>query len=194
MLILASRSPRRSEILRSAGIEFTVRAMDVDESTEGNEAPDQYVRRLAEKKAQAVPLHSNEVILAADTTVALGQEIFGKPRDEDDARRMLERLSGRRHEVYTGVCLRSAALVGTRVACTGVWFDPMTPAEIEAYVRSGEPLDKAGAYAIQGLASKFIPRIDGSYSNVVGLPVDLVYQMLKEHSPIVLTHTPDRMA
>jgi septum formation protein len=181
MLILASRSPRRTELLRSAGLEFTVRAMEVDESIEGDESPHSYVQRLAEKKALAVAVQPGELILAADTTVALGDEILGKPLDDEDARRMLQKLSGRRHEVYTGVCLRSAGIVNTRVACTGVWFDTLSPSEIEAYVRSGEPLDKAGAYAIQGLASKFIPRIDGSYSNVVGLPVDLVYRMLKEH-------------
>ena len=138
--------------------------------------------RLAEKKARAAPMGRNEVILGADTTVALGNEILGKPRDEDDAREMLQKLSGRRHDVFTGVCLRSAAWVSTEVACTGVWFHALTQPEIDAYVRSGEPLDKAGAYAIQGLASKFIPRIDGSYSNVAGLPVDFVYRMLRAHS------------
>ena len=180
MLILASRSPRRCELLRAAGIDFTVRTMEVDESIVGDEPPLHYVQRLAEKKALAVALQCGELILAADTTVALGDEILGKPVDDDDARRMLEKLSGRRHEVYTGVCLRNAARVITRVACTHVWFDSLSPEEIGAYVLSGEPQDKAGAYAIQGLASRFIPRIDGSYSNVVGLPVDLVYGMVKE--------------
>jgi septum formation protein len=180
MLILASRSPRRSELLRAAGIEFQLRTMDVDESVESGESPVAYVQRLAEKKARAVEIRPGEVILGADTTVALGDEILGKPEDDDDARRMLARLSGRRHDVHTGVCLRTARGVTTRVATTGVWFDPLTPAEIDAYVRSGEPRDKAGAYAIQGLASRFIPRIEGSYSNVVGLPVDLVYRMLRD--------------
>jgi septum formation protein len=172
-------------LLRAAGLEFTVRAVDVDESVEGDESPAEYVQRLAEKKALAVSLHPPEIILAADTTVALGAEILGKPGDEDDARRMLSKLSGRRHEVFTGVCLRSASGLSTRLACTGVWFNALSRKEIEEYVRSGEPLDKAGAYAIQGLASKFIPRIDGSYSNVVGLPVDAVYSMLREHSPVI---------
>jgi septum formation protein len=184
MLILASQSPRRTDLLRAAGFTFTIRAMEVDESVEGDEIPHHYVRRLAEKKARAVALQPSEVILAADTTVALGNEILGKPRDDQEARQMLEKLSGRRHEVFTGVCLRSETTTRTEVACTGVWFDPLTPAEIDSYVRSGEPLDKAGAYAIQGLASKFIPRIDGSYSNVVGLPVDLVYRMLRDHPRI----------
>jgi septum formation protein len=180
MLILASRSPRRTELLRAAGFAFEVRALDVDESVQGEELPRDYVLRLAEKKAQAATLGAGEVILAADTTVALGSEILGKPADEEDARRMLEKLSDRRHEVYTGVCLRSETKMHSEVACTCVWFDPLSAREIEEYVRSGEPHDKAGAYAIQGLASKFISRIDGSYSNVVGLPVDLVYRMLRD--------------
>jgi septum formation protein len=181
MLILASRSPRRSDLLRAEGFDFAVRAMEIDESVQGEESPRDYVRRLAEMKALAVSMHAGEVIVAADTTVALGNEIFGKPRDEEDARWMLERLSGRRHEVYTGVCVRSERMIHTEVECTGVWFDPLDKAVIDGYVRSGEPLDKAGAYAIQGLAEKFIPRIEGSYSNVVGLPIDLVRRMLKEH-------------
>jgi septum formation protein len=182
MLVLASRSPRRSELLRAAGFEFTVRTAEVDESIETKESPTGYVQRLAEKKANAVPLHPGETILGADTIVVVGDEILGKPRDVDHARVMLEKLSGRRHEVYTGVCLRTADSKRVEFSCTGVWFDEMAPAEIEAYVRSGEPIDKAGAYAIQGLAAKFIPRIDGSYSNVVGLPVDLVHRMMKKRT------------
>ena len=177
-LILASLSPRRAELLRAAGMEFTVRAVEVDESVEEGESPKRYVLRLARVKALAVDLHPGEMVLAADTTVALDEEILGKPRDDEDARRMLQKLSDRRHEVYTGVCLRTGQSVETDFAVTSVWFNPLTAAEIEAYVRSGEPHDKAGAYAIQGLASRFIPRIDGSYSNVVGLPVDLVYRLL----------------
>jgi septum formation protein len=182
MLILASRSPRRSELLRAAGFQFAVRHVDLDESVVGEESPCEYVLRLAEQKALAVEVHPHEIILAADTTVALGNEILGKPVDDDDARRMLQKLSNRRHDVFTGVCLRSGDKITTEFACTGVWFDPLTEAEVEDYVCSGEPLDKAGAYAIQGLASKFISRIDGSYSNVVGLPVELVYRLLREHS------------
>lgn len=183
MLILASRSPRRSELLRAAGLQFTVRSIEVDESVETDETPLAYVQRLAEKKALAVPLHPGEVVLGADTTVALADEIFGKPLDDDDARRMLQTLAGKRHDVFTGVCVRTGSGVTTRVAVTGVWFAAMSASEIDEYVRSGEPLDKAGAYAIQGLASRFIPRIDGSYSNVVGLPVDLVYRLLQEQAP-----------
>jgi septum formation protein len=182
MLILASLSPRRSELLQAAGLPFKVRACEVDESIEEGETPHAYVQRLAKKKALAIEIHPDEVILGADTTVAVADEILGKPANDEEARRMLTKLSARRHEVYTGVCLRSSRQITTRVACTGVWFEKLTKAEIDDYVRSGEPLDKAGAYAIQGLASKFIPRIAGSYSNVVGLPVDLVYRMLKEHT------------
>jgi septum formation protein len=179
-LVLASKSPRRSELLRGAGFVFTVRTAEVDESLESRESARDYVQRLARKKALAVALQPGELILGADTTVVVDDEILGKPRDDDDARAMLKKLSGRRHEVYTGVCLRTAEFTRTRFACTDVWFDVMEADEIDAYVRSGEPHDKAGAYAIQGLAAKFIPRIDGSYSNVVGLPVDLVHRMMKE--------------
>jgi septum formation protein len=179
MLVLASRSPRRAELLRAAGFEFTVRTTDVDESIEQQESPEGYVQRLAGKKALAVAIQPDEMILGADTIVVLGEEILLKPRDEDHAREMLKKLSGRHHEVYTGVCLRTAAWIRTGFSRTAVWFDAMDASEIEAYVRSGEPLDKAGAYAIQGLAAKYIRRIAGSYSNVVGLPVDLVHRMMK---------------
>ena len=178
MLVLASRSPRRSELLRAAGIDFIVRVTDVDESADPGELPLAYVQRLAGEKARAVERRDGEMILAADTTVALGAEILGKPDNDEDARRMLRLLSGKVHEVHTGVCVRTSATITTAVATTRVWFSELSAAEIDAYVASGEPVDKAGAYAIQGLASKFIPRIEGSYSNVVGLPVDLVYRML----------------
>ncbi len=184
MLVLASRSPRRSDLLRAAGFAFIIRAADVDESVRGQESPIAYVQRLAEKKAVAVEINDGEIIIAADTTVAIGEEILGKPLDRDDAKVMLQKLSGRRHDVYTGVCLRSSTLMLTRFSCTSVWFNEMTSAEIENYVRSGEPFDKAGAYAIQGVAANYIPRIDGSYTNVVGLPVDLVYRMLNEMRPL----------
>ena len=180
MLVLASRSPRRNELLRAAGFTFEIRVADVDESILEGESPESYVRRLAEVKAAAVAMNTGEMILGADTTVAVGDEILGKPDDAEHARRMLEKLSGRRHVVYTGVCLRTAGWMHTESSATGVWFDPMEPAEIDAYIRSGEPFDKAGGYAIQGLAGRYIRRIDGSYSNVVGLPVDLVYRMMRK--------------
>lgn len=178
MLVLASRSPRRAEILRQAGIPFVVRAADVDESPLHAERPEDYVRRLAEAKAVAVPSGADEVILGADTTVVIGSDMLAKPADAADARRMLGLLSGRRHEVMTGICLRRGELRTVDWAVTAVWFAPMSDDEIGAYVASGEPMDKAGAYAIQGLASKFIQKIEGCYFNVVGLPVSLVYQRL----------------
>jgi len=178
-LVLASRSPRRAELLAAAGIEFTVRAADVDETPLDNEAPRDYVLRIAEAKARAVQAADDETVLTADTTVVLGNEIMGKPKDAADAARMLRALAGQRHEVITAICLRRDDRVVTDIASTAVWFAPLSDAEISEYVASGEPMDKAGAYAIQGLASKFIDRIEGSYSNVVGLPMSLVYRDLK---------------
>jgi septum formation protein len=178
VLVLASQSPRRAEILRQAGIPFTVRVAPVDETPFPNEAPEAYVRRLAEAKALAVPAAPGEIVLGADTTVVIGGEILGKPADAADARRMLALLSGNRHQVLTGICLRRDHGLIRDCAVTDVWFARMTEAEIEEYVASGEPMDKAGAYAIQGLASKFIEKIDGCYFNVVGLPVSLVYRRL----------------
>jgi nucleoside triphosphate pyrophosphatase len=179
MLVLASQSPRRSEILRQAGIPFVVRAANIDEAPLAGERPEDYVRRLAEEKARAVELGPGENVLAADTTVVVDGTMLGKPEDAEDARRMLRLLEGRRHDVLTGICLRDGITVTVDWAQTGVWFSEMTEAEIAGYVGSGEPMDKAGAYAIQGLASKFIQKIDGCYFNVVGLPVALVYRYLR---------------
>jgi septum formation protein len=175
-LILASASPRRAELLRAAGFDFDVMAADVDETMDAEEWPDGYVRRLALTKAEAVrPRAEGRPVLAADTIVVVDGQILGKPRDADDARRMLQMLSGRSHAVVTGVCL-AAPTPQIAVERTTVVFAPLSEAEIDRYVESGEPMDKAGAYAIQGIASRFVRRIDGSYSNVVGLPVALVYQ------------------
>jgi septum formation protein len=179
MLVLASQSPRRAEILRQAGIPFTIRSVPVDETPQSGEKPERYVERLAEEKARAVEAAPGEIVLGADTTVVVGGEMLGKPVDAADARRMLEALAGRRHEVLTGICLRRGTALIRDCASTQVWFTPMTPREIDDYVASGEPMDKAGGYAIQGLASKFIGRIDGCYFNVVGLPVALVYRHLR---------------
>lgn len=176
MLILASQSPRRVEILRQAGIPFVVRFVPVDETPLSQETPEDYVRRLAETKARAVPTEADEIVLGADTTVVLDQEILAKPVDVDDARRMLGLLSGRRHDVLTGICLRRGEEVICDHAVTEVWFAPMSGQEIDDYVKTGEPMDKAGAYAVQGAASKFIRRIEGCYFNVVGLPIALVYR------------------
>ena len=183
MLILASQSPRRRQILQDAGIEFVARAPQVQEFRHKNEGAVEYVRRLAEEKASAVELAPGEIALGADTVVVLDDHILEKPRDQVDARRMLDLLSGREHAVVTGVCLRSANRTVVESVSTKVRFVMLTPEEISAYVASGEPLDKAGAYAIQGLASKFIDRVEGCYFNVVGLPVALVYKYLKEFPP-----------
>jgi len=179
MLVLASQSPRRREILQQAGIPFTVRVAGVDETPLADEAPAEYVRRLAAWKAEAVEATADEVVLGADTTVVVDGEMLAKPDDETDARRMLRLLSGRRHEVITGICLRRNGRSVCDHATTAVWFTAMSEDEIAEYAASGEPLDKAGAYAIQGLASKFIERVEGEYFNVVGLPVALVYRHLK---------------
>ena len=176
MLVLASQSPRRSEILRQAGIPFTVRTVPVDETPLAGEKPADYVRRVAEMKAMAVAASPGEMVLGADTTVVVSGEMLGKPADEADARRMLALLSGRRHEVLTGICLRRGPDIVRDCAVTRVWFSTLSRREIEAYVASGEPFDKAGAYAIQGLASKFVERIHGCYFNVMGLPIALVYR------------------
>jgi septum formation protein len=183
VLVLASKSPRRQQILLDAGIPFVVRAADVPEERRPGESAADYVRRLAQEKAFAVPMTAGEVILGADTVVVVDGLVLEKPRDASDAMRMLGLLSGREHEVITGFCLRSDTRKIVDVATTRVRFVPLTREEMEAYVASGEPMDKAGAYAIQGLASKFIDRVEGSYSNVVGLPVALVYRRLNEIEP-----------
>lgn len=180
VLVLASKSPRRQQILRDAGIPFIARAADVPEEQRPGESPVDYVRRLAQEKAFAVPMLSSEVVLGADTVVVIDDEALEKPRDTDDAMRMLALLSGREHEVITGICLRAASRKIVDTASTRVRFVRLTREEIETYAASGEPMDKAGGYAIQGLASKFIDRIEGCYFNVVGLPVALVYRHWKE--------------
>jgi septum formation protein len=180
VLVLASNSPRRQQILSDAGIPHIVRAPNVREEPRSGESPGDYVRRLAEEKAFAIPIQSGEVVLAADTVVVVEEQMLEKPRDDADARRMLSMLSGRNHEVLTGICLRSESQKIVDAATTRVHFVQLTAEEIEEYVRSGEPMDKAGAYAIQGLASKYIDRIEGCYFNVVGLPMALVYRHLKK--------------
>ena len=181
-LILASASPRRAELLRTAGYAFDIMAVDVDERVRSGETAEAYVRRLAlEKSARAGDGGSrDDVVLAADTAVVVDGDILGKPADDRDARRMLMRLSGRPHRVLTGVSIRTAAVERGDVESTDVWFAPLSEADLSWYVASGEGRDKAGAYAIQGLASRFIPRISGSYSNVVGLPVARVAALLGE--------------
>jgi nucleoside triphosphate pyrophosphatase len=179
MLILASASPRRHELLLQAGIEHAVRPTDVSEDRLPNESPIPFVQRIAEKKARAAAGRSEDTILGADTIVVVNGDIFGKPVDAPDARRMLRTLSGIDHHVYTGICLLSKDRTIIDVSDTRVRFSTLSDEEIDLYVRSREPFDKAGAYGIQGLASKFVTSIEGCYHNVVGLPLSMVYSYLK---------------
>ena len=179
MLILASASPRRRELLAHLGLPFTIEAADVDETPRPDEDPTTYTRRLAQEKAEAIAQrYPDSNILAADTTVVLDALILGKPRDPEDARRMLQLLQGRTHQVITGVALYSNSQITVEAEQTAVSFNQMNLETIEAYIATGEPLDKAGAYGIQGIAAQFIPRIEGDYSNVVGLPLARVRQLL----------------
>ncbi len=185
MLVLASASPRRQELLRNAGIAFTVQPADVDETPLPGESARDCAERLARDKALAiVRLRPQDVILGADTVVVVDDQILGKPTDASDAARMLRLLSGRTHQVITGVCVIAPSSRNANVASetTQVVFADLSEEDIRGYVATGEPMDKAGAYAIQGIASRWIPRIEGDYSNVVGLPIALVHRMLKEKS------------
>jgi septum formation protein len=180
-LVLASASPRRAELLKSAGFQFSVMAAAIDESARPGESPAQYVRRLAREKALATSVAAPAAtIVGADTTVVVDQEILGKPTDLREARRMLRLLQGRRHHVYTGVAVWRLGAIRDAVDVTAVDFVPMSAGEIDWYVASGEPMGKAGAYGIQGLASRFVARIEGSYSNVVGLPIAVAYRLLSD--------------
>jgi septum formation protein len=188
MIILASASPRRQELLRNAGISFTVQPADINETPLKGEVPRDCAERLAREKALAVSRENPEQwVLGADTIVVVDEAILGKPRDDEDAVRMLRLLAGRTHAVITGVCVVEpvgssqgsvAGKINTASETTLVTFCGMSDEEIREYVATGEPMDKAGAYAIQGMASRWIPRIEGDYSNVVGLPVALVYRMI----------------
>ena len=209
MLVLASASPRRQELLRNAGISFTADPSNVEETPLADESPRQCAERLAREKALTVARNRpQDLVLGADTIVVVDQTILGKPLDADDAAHMLRLLSGRVHQVLTGVCLvkpvardqlpvareslppnQSAPWGVIRIEnwelrtgseTTLVTMNELSDEEICGYVATGEPMDKAGAYAIQGGASRWIPRIEGDYSNVVGLPVALVYRMLRE--------------
>jgi septum formation protein len=179
-LILASASPRRAELLGRAGFTFEVSPVDLDESPWPSEAPAAHVTRLAEAKAGAgAARHPGRLVLGADTIVVVGGRILGKPASDGEAAEMLGCLSGRWHEVMTAVALRRDERGVSETAVTRVHFLPLSPAEVAWYVASAEPRDKAGAYAVQGLASRFIDRIEGSCSNVVGLPMDVVYRLLR---------------
>lgn len=182
-LVLASASPRRSEILRAVGWTFEAQAADIDETMTTDEDPRAYVERLALTKAETVAAgRLFGLVLGADTVVVVDGRVLGKPRGSDEAREMLELLSGREHEVLTGVALVRAESKRAVVAHerTRVRFGVLAPAEIDWYIATGEPVDKAGAYAVQGRASLFIDRIEGDYWNIVGLPVRLVYKLARE--------------
>ena len=182
-LILASASPRRAELLTSAGFTFDVAPVDVDETPQPGEAPEAYALRVARDKAAAAAAgcgKSGSVVLAADTVVAVAGRILGKPRDKEEAEGMLRLLSGAVHDVHTAVVIRSTAGERSEIDTTRVRFLRLTDAEITWYVASGEPEGKAGAYAIQGRGARFVDRIEGSWSNVVGLPISTVYRLLKE--------------
>jgi septum formation protein len=204
-LVLASASPRRAELLRAAGFTFDTIVTDVDESVRPGESASAYVRRLAAEKSAAAQKHvvsgfrrtvnrgadgggppeggrhvPDTIILGADTAVVVDGDILGKPRDDEGAAAMLRRLSGRRHDVMTGLSLRQGAYELGRVEITAVFFSVLSDTDVAWYVAGGEGRDKAGAYAIQGLAARFIPRIEGSYANVVGLPVACVVELLTQ--------------
>jgi septum formation protein len=183
-LLLASSSPRRRDLLRRAGFDFEVHPSHLVEEIQRGEQPEEFARRAAREKAMQVAASSppGSFVLGADTVVVIDGEMLGKPSDTEDATRMLRLLSGRTHQVHTGICLVRAPdeIEALKHETTLVTFRELDEEEICRYVESGEPLDKAGAYAVQGLASKFVTRISGCYSNVVGLPVALVYEILKK--------------
>ncbi len=177
-LVLASKSPRRSEILKNAGIDFTVRVADADETIPDGTKPQDAVVFLAARKAMAVERAEDELVLGADTVVVLDDKILGKPKDKDEAYKMIKSLSGRVHSVFTGVCAIGNGISVTFAEETKVNFMPLIDEEIYTYINTDEPYDKAGAYGIQGLASKFIRGIEGDYFNVVGLPVSRIYEKI----------------
>lgn len=182
-MILASASPRRAELLRNAGIKFTVQPSNISEEPRAGEDPMGMARRLAlEKAVHVFRSHPEVFVLSADTVVVIDGQMLGKPQDADDAVRMLRRLSGRTHQVITGVCLAGPGNIqDVRAEKTRVTFNVIAEDEIREYVATGDPMDKAGSYGIQGIASRWIPKIEGDYFNVVGLPVALVWKMLCEN-------------
>jgi septum formation protein len=189
-LVLASASPRRRELLQNAGIPFVIQPSGIPELPREGEAPQVCAERLAREKALDVfRQRPQDFVLGADTIVIVDSQILGKPRDARDAARMLRLLSGRTHQVTTGVCLtapdgKGTSIEDTRSETTLVTMSELSDDDIQSYVATGEPLDKAGAYAIQGIASRWISRIEGDYFNVVGLPVSLVYRMLRESGAV----------
>ena len=200
MLILASASPRRRDLLGVAGIPFTVQAADIDETPLPGEAPEAYAERLAREKAMACAAARSgdgDWYLAADTIVVRDDDILGKPRNTAEARDMISSLQGRSHRVITGVCLHRGGenpVCESFISSTRVTFKPMTPDEIEGYIATSEPYDKAGAYAAQGIGSFFIHRVEGSYTNVVGLPLSDTVDLLRRMGVATVLSAPQEVS
>lgn len=179
-IILASKSPRRQELFRLLGLDFTVQTADIDERMDLTLPPEREVARVGAEKASAISRNNQDaVIVSADTIVVIDGQILGKPKDEADAARMLRLLSGRTHEVLTGLCVRQGSRTEQVVSRTLVTFRPLTDAEIAAYIRTGEPMDKAGSYGVQGFGSLFVSHIDGDFFTVMGLPVCELCRLLR---------------
>jgi septum formation protein len=180
-LILASASPRRRDLLTQAGLRFDVLPAHIDETLQPNETPTAYVQRLALEKAQAIyTLHPQATVLGADTTVVCEQKILNKPTDLSDAERILRQLSDRVHQVHTGIAVVTPTTQRSHVETTSVFFSAIPDADLAHYLSTGDSLDKAGAYGIQGYAARWIPRIEGDFFNVMGLPIAAVVQLLRE--------------
>ena len=182
-LILASQSPRRRELLGLFKFPFTIHVADIDETTDPNAAPYDEVARLSRDKALAISREKDDIVIAADTIVVLGNRVLGKPHSPEEAKNMLAALSGRDHQVMTGVTVLRGETVLTHTEVTDIHFRPLSQKEIDAYVATGEPMDKAGAYGIQGGAALFVDKMVGDYYNVMGLPVCRLHQMLKNIAP-----------
>lgn len=189
-VILASQSPRRRELLSLLRIPFTVQVADIDETMNPDHAPQQEVARVSALKAAAIARQTDDIVIAADTIVVCDGQILGKPKDEADAYRMLKLLSGRAHQVMTGMTVLSGSKAMTHTEITHIHFRPLTDKEIYAYIRTGDPMDKAGSYGIQSGAAIFADRLEGDYFNVVGLPVCRLYQMLTQIAPEIMEETP----
>ena len=190
MLILASKSPRRRQLLSMMGLEFAVQTADIDETMDKSQTPAHEVAAVAARKAAKIAAsHPQDVIVSADTIVVIDGRILGKPKDEEDAARMLRLLSGRTHTVYTGLTVYSGGESSTQVAATAVTFRALSDAEIAAYIKTGEPMDKAGAYGIQGYGSMFVSHLDGDYFCVMGLPVCMLAGMLRKAGVELLGET-----
>ena len=188
MLILASQSPRRQELLQLLGVTFTIKTADIDETMDMAYTPQHEVRQVAARKAAKIAESADpgDVIISADTIVVIGGEILGKPKDTADAHRMLRLLAGQTHEVMTGLCVRQGERVKDDVVITRVTFRPLSDEEIDAYIATGDPMDKAGAYGVQGRAATFVSSLDGDFFSVMGLPVCRLTEMLREFDVKIL--------